>query len=159
MRTSRKSVGFAAVVAASALVLAACSSNSSSGNPSKNLDTTAVITTNGSEPQNPLIPTNTNETGGGKIVDSLFAGLVYYDAKGASKNEVADSVTTTDSQNYTIKIKSGWKFTNGEAVTAKSFVDAWNYGALLSTAQLNSYFFESIDGFSDRAVIGAETIT
>jgi oligopeptide transport system substrate-binding protein len=27
-------------------------------------------------------------------------------------------------------------------------VDAWNYGALLSNAQLNSYFFESIDGFS-----------
>ena len=43
---------------------------------------TAIITTNGSEPQNPLIPTNTNETGGGKIVTSLFAGLVYYDADG-----------------------------------------------------------------------------
>jgi len=147
VRISRKSVGFAAVVAASALVLAACSSNSSS-NPSKNLDTTAVITANGSEPQNPLIPTNTNETGGGKIVDSLFAGLVYYDAKGKPVNEVADSVTTTDAQNYTIKLKTGWKFTNGEAVTSKSFVDAWNYGALLSNAQLNGYFFESIDGFS-----------
>ena len=150
MRISRKSVGFAAVVAASALVLAACggTSSSSPSTASKNLDKTAVITANNSEPQNPLIPTNTNETGGGKIVDSLFAGLVYYDAKGAPKNEVADSVTTTDAQNYTIKLKTGWKFTNGEAVTSKSFVDAWNYGALLSTAQLNSYFFESIDGFS-----------
>lgn len=150
MRISPKRMGFAAVVAASALVLAACggTSSSSPSTASKNLDKTAVITANNSEPQNPLIPTNTNETGGGKIVDSLFAGLVYYDAKGAPKNEVADSVTTTDAQNYTIKLKTGWKFTNGEAVTSKSFVDAWNYGALLSTAQLNSYFFESIDGFS-----------
>jgi len=150
VRISPKRMGFAAVVAASALVLAACggTSSSSPSTASKNLDKTAVITANNSEPQNPLIPTNTNETGGGKIVDSLFAGLVYYDAKGAPKNEVADSVTTTDAQNYTIKLKTGWKFTNGEAVTSKSFVDAWNYGALLSTAQLNSYFFESIDGFS-----------
>ena len=150
MRISPKRMGFAAVFAASALVLAACG-GTSSGSPStasKNLDKTAVITTNGSEPQNPLIPTNTNETGGGKIVDSLFAGLVYYDAKGKPVNEVADSVTTTDAQNYTIKLKAGWKFTNGEAVTSKSFVDAWNFGALLSTSQLNSYFFESIDGFS-----------
>ena len=151
MRISPKRMGFAAVFAASALVLAACSGTSSSSTSttaSKNLDKTAVITANNSEPQNPLIPTNTNETGGGKIVDSLFAGLVYYDAKGKPVNEVADSVTTTDAQNYTIKLKTGWKFTNGEAVTSKSFVDAWNYGALLSNAQLNSYFFESIDGFS-----------
>src|SRR5450759_5941937 len=98
-------MGFAAVVAASALVLAACggtSSSSTSTTASKNLDKTAVITANGSEAQNPLIPTNTNETGGGKIVDSLFAGLVYYDAKGAVKNEVADSVTTTDAQNLSL---------------------------------------------------------
>jgi len=151
VRISPKRMGFAAVFAASALVLAACSctsSSSTSTTASKNLDKTAVITANNSEPQNPLIPTNTNETGGGKIVDSLFAGLVYYDAKGKPVNEVADSVTTTDAQNYTIKLKTGWKFTNGEAVTAKSFVDAWNYGALLKNAQLNSYFFESIVGFS-----------
>jgi oligopeptide transport system substrate-binding protein len=150
VRISPKRMGFAAVFAASALVLAACSGTSTgtSTTASKNLDKTAVITANNSEPQNPLIPTNTNETGGGKIVDSLFAGLVYYDAKGKPVNEVADSVTTTDAQNYTIKLKTGWKFTNGEAVTSKSFVDAWNYGALLSNAQLNSYFFESIDGFS-----------
>ena len=73
---------------------------------------------------------------------------MYYDAKGKPVNEVADSITTTDAQNYTIKLKTGWKFTNGEAVTSKSFVDAWNYGALLKNAQLNSYFFESIVGFS-----------
>jgi len=86
--------------------------------------------------------------GGGKIEDLIFAGLVYYDAKGAAKNEVAESITTKDSQNYTIKLKSGWKFTNGEPVTSKSFVDAWNYGAKLSNKQLSSYFFEGIDGFS-----------
>jgi oligopeptide transport system substrate-binding protein len=139
-----------ALVAAAGIVLAGCSSGtntSTSTSPSSGA-ATGIILTNGSEPQNPLIPTNTNETGGGKIVDSIFAGLVYYDAKGAVHNEVAKSITATDPENYTVVLNDGWKFTNGEAVTAKSFVDAWQYGALLSNAQLNSYFFEDIEGFS-----------
>src|SRR5258705_6584206 len=46
------------------------------------------------------------------------------------------------------KINKDAKFSNGEDVTADSFVDAWDYGALLSNAALNSYFFEDIEGFS-----------
>jgi oligopeptide transport system substrate-binding protein len=140
-----------ALVAAAGLVLAGCSSaakTSASASASATGAATGIIKTNGGEPQNPLIPTNTNETGGGKIVDSIFAGLVYYDAKGAVHNEVAKSITAIDAENYKVVLNDGWKFTNGEAVTAKSFVDAWQYGALLSNAQLNSYFFEDIDGFS-----------
>src|SRR5436309_23216 len=40
-----------------------------------------VVIVNAGEPQNPLIPTNTNDTNGGRIVDRLFAGLMSYDAK------------------------------------------------------------------------------
>ncbi len=100
------------------------------------------VVVNGTEPQNPLVPTNTNEVGGGRLLDSLWAGLVYYKADGTPENDIADSIESTDAQNYTIKIKSGTKFSDGTAVTAKSFVDAWNYGALGTNAQLSSYFFE-----------------
>lgn len=146
MKLNRIGVSIAGLGVAAALVLTGCSagggaSPSASGGQ-------AVITTNGSEPQNPLIPTNTNETGGGKILDNIFAGLVYYQADGSPVNDVAESIETEDAQTYTIKIKSGQTFTNGEDVTAASFVDAWNYGALLSNEQLSSYFFESIEGFS-----------
>ncbi|MDL5363965.1 hypothetical protein QRT08_18535, partial [Halalkalicoccus sp. NIPERK01] len=55
---------------------------------------TAVITTNGSEPQNPLLPAMTNETGGGKILDSIFAGLITYEADGSVVNDVAEEITT-----------------------------------------------------------------
>lgn len=146
----RRFAGFAASLTVGALALAACSSGNGSGDNTSAPagGSTGIITTNGSEPQNPLIPTNTNEVGGGKILDLTFAGLVYYDADGAPHNEVAESITSDDAQNYTIKLKSGWKFTNGEPVTAKSFVDAWNYGAKLSNEQLSSYFFEPIEGFS-----------
>ena len=107
-----------------------------------------VVLANGTEPQNPLVPSNTNEVGGGRIVDLVFSGLVAYKADGSVVNEVAESIETTDNQHFTIKIKPGWTFSDGSAVTADSFIKAWNYGALLSNKQLSSYFYEIIEGFS-----------
>ena len=107
-----------------------------------------VVLANGTEPQNPLVPSNTNEVGGGRIVDLVFSGLVSYKADGSVVNEVAESIETTDNQHFTIKIKPGWTFSDGSAVTADSFIKAWNYGALKSHAHLSSAFFEPIEGFS-----------
>lgn len=115
----------------------------SQGSPS------AIIKVNGAEPQNGLLPANTNETGGGRIMQQLFTGLVSYDEKGQTVNEVAESIETEDSKTFTVKLKDGWKFTNGEAITAKSFVDAWNFGALSTNNQLNSFFFDPIVGYAD----------
>ncbi|MBC7299047.1 MAG: ABC transporter substrate-binding protein, partial [Demequina sp.] len=145
-----------ALAAAATLALAACSSNSTPDEATATstgggtTDGTAIISTNGSEPQNPLIPSATNETGGGKIIDAIFAGLVYYDGDGVSHNEVAESITTDDAQTFTVTLKDGWTFTDGTPVQAHNFVDAWNWGADLANADisLNSYFFEPIEGFS-----------
>lgn len=101
------------------------------------------------DPQNPLEPANTNEVQGGKVLEMLFRGLKRYNPKtGAAENVIADRIETTDSQNFTVTLKDGWTFSNGEKVTAKSFVDAWNYGALLSNKQKNAPFFQYIDGFA-----------
>ena len=108
----------------------------------------SVVTANGSEPQNPLIPTNTNETGGGKILDAIFAGLVKYDTDGSAVNDVAESITVDSPTQLTVKIRPGLTFSNGEEVTSDNFIKAWNYGALASNQQLSSYFFEDIEGFS-----------
>jgi oligopeptide transport system substrate-binding protein len=137
-----------AVAVASALALSGCAGESAPEEDSSSANSSAIITANGSEPQNPLIPTNTNEVGGGKILDSIFSGLVYYDATGKPVNEVAESIETDDATTFTIKIKPDLKFTNGDPVDSQSFIKAWNYGALLSNAQLSSYFFEDIEGFS-----------
>ena len=85
-----------------------------------------VVLANSTEPQNPLVPSNTNEVGGGRIVDLVFSGLVSYKADGSVVNEVAESIETTDNQHFTIKIKPGWTFSDGSAVTADSFIKAWN---------------------------------
>ena len=150
MKKTRMGFGAIAVVGTAALVLTGCSSGGDSGGSADggSGDATAIITTNGSEPQNPLIPSNTTETGGGKIIDSIFAGLVSYDADGASQMDVADSIESEDNQNWTVTLKEGKTFTDGTPVTAESFTKAWNWAAQLSNAQSGSYFFDDIEGFS-----------
>ncbi|MFE4951251.1 ABC transporter substrate-binding protein [Leifsonia sp. NPDC056665] len=135
---------FAALAAAGVLVLTACSSPDAASKA----DTAAIVTVNGSEPQNPLIPTNTNEAGGGKIIEAVFSGLLTYQADGKPVNDVARSIETSDSQHFAITINGDRTFSNGEKVTSRSFVDAWNYGAKKSNAQLLNSFFEDIEGFS-----------
>ena len=106
-----------------------------------------VILANNTEPQNSLLPTNTNEVGGGRVLDLIYAGLIRYDKDGNVINEVASSIETTDNQHFTITLKPGWTFSDGSPVTADSFIKAWKFGALLSNAQLGSSFFERIKGF------------
>jgi oligopeptide transport system substrate-binding protein len=153
MRFSRtsKALGLAAVVAMS---LSACGGGTDSGNTATG-DTTKVISANSTEPENGLLPADTNEVGGGRVMDLIFTGLVSYDVSGRTVNELAESIETTDSQNYTIKIKSGETFSDGTPVTAKSFVDAWNFGAAAKNAQKNSYFFESIKGYDTVSAEGS----
>ena len=109
-----------------------------------------IVRANDTEPQNPLVPSNTNEVGGGRVVDLLFAGLVAYEADGSVKNEVAESIETSDNQSFTVKLKDGWTFSDGTPVTSDSFIKAWNYGALASNTQLSNYFYELIEGYSDE---------
>ncbi|MCS6563079.1 peptide ABC transporter substrate-binding protein [Curtobacterium poinsettiae] len=148
MIKKRAGLSALAVLGATALALTACSSNSSDGGGSGSANASGIVTTNGSEPQNPLIPSNTTETGGGKVIDSLFEGLVSYDADGKPVNEVAKSIDTDDSKTFDITLNTNYTFTNGEKVTAESFTKAWNWAAQKSNAQGASYFFENIEGYN-----------
>jgi len=113
-------------------------------------DDDAVISYNATEPANPLVPGNTTEVGGIKVLGALFTGLVEYDAKTAEpRNAVAQSIETSDSENYTIKLKPGWTFHDGTAVTANSFVDAWNYTAYSPNGLLGASYFSHVEGFDE----------
>jgi oligopeptide transport system substrate-binding protein len=130
------------------VALAATGCGGDSGGSSGGGDSGAVLSSSWGDPQNPLEPANTNEVQGGKVLDMIFRGLKRYNAKtGAAEDMLAEKIETTDSQNFTITVKDGWTFSNGEKVTAKSFVDAWNYGAGLKNNQKNAYFFEYIQGY------------
>ncbi|KGF05901.1 ABC transporter substrate-binding protein [Arcanobacterium sp. S3PF19] len=142
MKNLRK---FAAAAMVLPFALTACSSDKTETKSAAKTD--AVITANSSEPQNPLVPANTNEVGGGSIVDVAFAGLQYYDEKGEAKPDVAESIETKDNQKYTVKIKKNQKFSDGSPLTASSFVDAWNQA--VKQNMNNASFFESIKGYGE----------
>lgn len=136
---------WAVCAVAVALTATACGGGGDSGGGSGD---SGIVSASWGDPQNPLEPANTNEVQGGKVLDMLFRGLKRYDPQtGEAQDMLAEKIDTTDSINFTITVKDGWTFSNGEAVTAKSFVDAWNYGADLRNNQRNAYFFGYIEGY------------
>jgi oligopeptide transport system substrate-binding protein len=101
-------------------------------------------------PQNPLIPGNSQEECGNNILDAVTAKLVHYNTDTAAPElDIAESIETKDNQNFTVKLKPGYKFHDGTEVKAKNFVDAWNWNAQGANGYLNSYFFAPIQGFDD----------
>ena len=140
------------LIAASALVLSACGGgDDSSGGGSGGGDGGGSFSIYIGQPENPLIPGNTNETEGGQVIDSLFTGLVQYDneTNEAVFTGVAESIESDDQTTWTVTLKDGWTFHDGTPVTAQSFVDSWNYTAYSPNAQGNSYFFANVVGYDD----------
>ena len=144
MKKSRFGLGFIALAAAGSLALAGCSAGAS--DDSGAASGAGIISVNGTEPQKGLIPADTTEVGGGKVVDALFEGLVYYDAAGAAQMGVAESIEPNEDRTlWTIKLREDAVFSDGTSVKAHNFVDAWNYAANIDNAQGNQYFFYPIE--------------
>lgn len=109
------------------------------------------ITFFGGEPQNPLIPTNTQEINRGQVIENVFTGLARYTPDGEARNAVAESITPNgNSTSFRIKLRD-WSFTNGEKITSDSFIDAWNWAVDPANAQLQSAFFAPIQGYTEVA--------
>lgn len=90
-----------------------------------------------------LIPGQTNETQGSTVANLLFAGLTTYrDGGERPANLVAKSLETTDNKTWRVTLRPGWKFHNGEPVTAESFVGAWT--ATVRHGWRNAYFFTDL---------------
>lgn len=155
MNRISKAARATALIAALTLAMSGCGASSSGtdkATASSDYDKTAIITTNGSEPLNPLTPMQSVESGGAKVATQLFAGIVTYDKDGKPVLDAAESVTpNNDSTVWTIKLKDGWTFTNGEKMTSDSFINAWNYTAKLSNGLQAASYFSNIKGYSDSS--------
>lgn len=137
-----------------AMLAAACSGDGGETDPGteEGGQTGGAIVIKGCTPENPLIPGSTSETCGGNIVDAYTAKLVHYNTDTAAPEmDIAESIETSDNQNFTVKLKPGYKFQDGTDVLAKNFVDAWNYTAYGPNAQAGSYFMSAIQGVEDMA--------
>lgn len=135
-----------------ALLLSACGGSSSGSGKTEGSSTNsdAMISVFNPEPANPLIPSMTNEVGGGNPIDVLFSKLVRFDDKGKPKNEIAKEIkANSDNTQFTVTLNNGWKFSDGTPVTSQSFTKAWSWAANINNKQLGSGFFSNIKGYAD----------
>lgn len=144
MRGVSRTTGVAGVLAL-ALTAAACGTGDGGSS-----DETDPVVAKGCQPQNPLVPGDTGESCGHDILELFVSGLYRNDAETTEPEpDLAESVTTEDNQNFTVKIVEGATFHDGTEVKAHNFVDAWNYTSYEPNAQYLSYFFAPIEGYAD----------
>ncbi|MEV4346067.1 ABC transporter substrate-binding protein [Actinoplanes sp. NPDC049596] len=133
--------------AAAAIVLLASGCSGSSSDDAEALPNSISI---GIVEPTSLIPSNVVETGGSQVLSSLFYPLVRFTDKSVPYAVAAQSITHDASNRvWTIRLKPGFTFSNGEPVTSDNYINAWNYGAYGPNGQLASYFFSRIQGFAD----------
>jgi oligopeptide transport system substrate-binding protein len=134
-------------VGATAIALLAAGCGGGGSDDASSTSNTVVIGIG--EPQH-LIPSNSTESNGSEVLSSLFYPLVDFDAQNKPVPVAAESITpNADNSVWTVKLKSGFTFSNGEPVTSDNYINAWNYGAYGPNAQEGAYFFEKIKGFGD----------
>ncbi|MDR1264836.1 MAG: ABC transporter substrate-binding protein [Propionibacteriaceae bacterium] len=129
-----------------ALALAACGSTDTSNDPSATAGA-GLVSIAGTVPEGPFYPADITESNREVIARNIFDGLVRVDTDGAVVFEVAESIKTDDAVHFTVTIKQGQLFANGETVTAASFVDAWNWGAYGPNAQKSASNYAPIKGY------------
>jgi len=139
----RRLTAWTAIPLAATLGLTACNNDSADVNPN------GVVSIEIAEPQH-LVPSNTTEVSGAQVLAALYSPLVRFNERNEPVEETAESVTSTpDHRVWTITLKPGYTFHNGEPVTSDNYITAWNYAAYYPNGQANGYFFSRVDGFAD----------
>ncbi|HIW64244.1 MAG TPA: ABC transporter substrate-binding protein [Candidatus Stackebrandtia excrementipullorum] len=146
----KRTLAAATVLPVAAVVALAGCGGSDSGDASD-----GVISIGIGEPQH-LFTTDVGETEGHQVISALYTPLVTYNEDLSIEMAAAESVESDDNRVWTIKIRDGMTFHNGDPVTADSYINAWNYGAYGPNAQqLNSYYAR-IQGYDELNPEGDE---
>jgi oligopeptide transport system substrate-binding protein len=141
------------------LLAAACGSSDKKDNVGGQTNTTANASgkTGGvfriaiGEPS-AIDPYNTRESEGTNVNKRLFVGLVTYDGNSELKMRpgVAEKWSfNTDCTQWTFNLRKGSKFTNGEEVTAKSFIDGWTRAVIGTAASQVAYHLTDVQGYKE----------
>ena len=135
---------YAAITVFTALGVSACGGGGESGATADNF----VVSIGIGEPKF-LIPSSATEDNGAEVLHAIFTPLVDYDDNFRPHELAAESITSADNKTWTIKLRSGWTFHNGEPVTAESYINAWNAGAWGPNAHDGNFFFDKIEGYPE----------
>jgi len=126
--------------------LAACESPRGAGAPEP-------VTIGIAEPAR-LLPSSTVDSNGTQVVAALWTPLVTFDPSGRPVMAAAESITSSDQKVWTITLKSGWTFHNGESVTSDNYIRAWNNAAYGPNGAVGSNNFRRIEGYADMQSVG-----
>lgn len=95
-----------------------------------------------------LLPADTHDPTGLQLLSALFAPLVDFDPAGRPYEVAAESIEPDQrARVWTIALREGMTFHNGEPVTADSYLGAWNFAAHAANEQRGSYLFARIAGY------------
>ncbi|HLU46067.1 MAG TPA: ABC transporter substrate-binding protein [Natronosporangium sp.] len=110
-------------------------------------DPDAVIRVGVAEPTT-LLPTAATSPADAQILAALFTPLVGFDDAGRPFPWAAESIVPSpDNRVWTIRLREGYTFHNGEPVTSDRYLAAWNYTAYRPNQQPNNYYFAPIAGY------------
>ena len=138
---NRRTARLVAAVLAGALVLTGCSgggSDSAAGSGTRSVSFAV---------SDPVTLNPGRQTIAFAQVRLLFSSLTFIKADGTLTYLNAESVSSDDAIHWKIKLRPGWTFHNGEKVTAKSYVKAWNMVAYGPNAWENSGQLVNIAGY------------
>ncbi|MDR1293502.1 MAG: ABC transporter substrate-binding protein [Bifidobacteriaceae bacterium] len=128
------------LTAALALTVAACSSGGAASED-KGAITVAI--------QEPDHLTPGNHYTSYEVVITLYSPLTTLNEDEELEYLQAESVESDDATTWTITLRDGWTFHNGEPVTAESYVRAWNYLAYGPNAWVNSGQLRNVVGYDE----------
>ncbi|MFV2106964.1 peptide ABC transporter substrate-binding protein [Micromonospora sp. LOL_015] len=136
-------------VAATAIALFATACSSDGEDTTENNNSGGTLRIYASEPAF-LLPSAGDDEPSILVIRQLYRGLVKYNAEtGEPENDLAESIESEDNKTWTVTLKDGHTFDNGEPVNADAFIRAWNYTAYGPNAQNNAYFMKRIVGIDE----------
>jgi oligopeptide transport system substrate-binding protein len=106
-------------------------------------------------------PYNSQESEGILVTQNLFAGLVGIDSETLELTpEIAEKWTSDEGCNqWTFNLRPGTTFSNGEPVTAQSFIDGMTRVAAKASASDVAYHLAGIEGYEELNSKGAKTFS
>lgn len=148
MKRGRQLVTAAAAACCALAMLAGCGSAGGASDAQATRD--SAITVNGTEPTKGLIPSNTNDMAGWRIVSLIYDGLVTFDDSGNLEYVEAKSITPNkDATEYTITLKPDLRFSDGEKITASTYAKSWSFAANAANGQVGASTFATIKGYDE----------
>lgn len=141
-----------AVGAAVALTVTACGGDDepdeSDGNGSE--ETGGTVRLPMTQDPAEILPMESHAFDNLTALEVIYSGLVRINPEtNEAYNYMAEDVTTEDNVTWTITIKEGWTFHNGEPVDANAYKRSWDYTAYGPHAVYNNFFFDRILGYDD----------